>query len=387
MNETYEKLPGGYFMGGFLAGRQRGQLWLGSDHLLHLRLSAYSEEARRIFLRDIELITVSPSRDRAIGTAIMLCMVAAPSLLLFGLALGIGIEQPSGAFFMAFATALSGGGIGYNVWFWLQGPIGRVHVHTRVNREELLALRYLRKADAALEILLPKIAEAQGRLEETPALQQAVGAFVPARSGALRVQRAASEKPVFQPGLHYLFFGYVILGEVFGVGEMLAPDSLLGMIGGYYLLAYAPIACVAIARQHRTNSAKFIRYTTWGIVALQSIQLIITAAVAFSISFNNPYEATDSSQVIAVINSSAWGQALTLGFAAMLSVLSLLGILELRRGGQEPPTKASHSAALDPPPLFPAGAWAELEPLAGEPVEAVETAPEMPAAERDESQP
>ncbi len=153
----YQKLPG--------KGRQKrrpfgfAKLYLGKDHLLCLYNSAYTEDYRRFYFKDIQAIVVAKNsrRDRLSATY----GVAALLSLLLAFLLG----GNWAVFFMILAFLLLIN-IGHNAY---QGATCTCRLYTAVSQEELPSLGRLKNAQKALDIIRPLIEASQGKLspEET----------------------------------------------------------------------------------------------------------------------------------------------------------------------------------------------------------------------------
>jgi len=357
VTQQYEKLPGGYRAVFTLSSRAHGTLWLGSDHVLLVRSTEFSETVRRVFLKDIELVTITPSRDRIwatllVGTWALLALLAGYGILY---AFDFGGGAPLAGFVASVLAAFAA----WTVWYWQQGPTGRVRIHTAVHSDDVLALTRLRKAEQAFAILLPKIAEVQGRMEDELLRREPEPerVWMPSRHAVAAPATEFKPKPRFKPGWHYAFYIWMIWGEVLSITALLVQTEFVTWLGGYHMLIYVAIAAGALTVQHRSNSSAMVRGITWAAIATQFAQFSIAGMYSFFIGMQNPLDPEALSRAQTALNASPAAQAMTVAFAAALTAMAVLGILELRRGGQGPlqeapapvPGPAKRTAA--PPPL------------------------------------
>lgn len=348
----YEKLPGGYRSVFSLSSRMHGTLWMGDDHLLHVRASEFNETVRRIFLKDIELITMTPNRERGWITSVLAVIALVVALWMGGIAYvvvnadpfwwSVTREAAAAGLFLAVLSL----GLALVAWYWLQGPIGRVYIHTAVHREEVLALRRLRQAEKTLQILLPRIEAVQGGLasllvQRAPEPERV---WLPSRFEVRPADNLKPKKP-FQRGWHYAFFSWVLWGETLSVVTLLVPSALIIWLSSYHLIVYVALAAVALARQHLQNSSLPIRVLTWAAIGLQFTQNSVTGLFSFFSEMYYAIEADAVEQAQQMYTASPVIQGLTVFFAAVLTIVALLGLLELRRGAQGRPF-----VAVVPPP-------------------------------------
>jgi hypothetical protein len=152
MEKDYQRLPG--------KGRKKksifgfARLYLGKDHLLCVYNSAYTEDYRRFYFRDIQSIVIGINTIRERLSARF--AGAALFLLLFAFWKG-GYWS---VFFMILACLFL-----LNALInWRRGPTCTCRIFTAASREELPSLGRLKNAMQVIEVLKPLIAERQGRL-------------------------------------------------------------------------------------------------------------------------------------------------------------------------------------------------------------------------------
>jgi hypothetical protein len=148
---VYDKLPGDFR--GFLT---RNTLWLGSDHLLLVDSSRFSETYKRFYLRDIQSIVVRKAPRFVVPYYWALLLVAALIALLVGWA-------PSrSAIFWTSVFVLAAVALYLYVASMFQSCT--CHLITRVNKVELTSLFRLRSAREFVARLAPRIIAVQGEL-------------------------------------------------------------------------------------------------------------------------------------------------------------------------------------------------------------------------------
>jgi hypothetical protein len=139
----------------------RSSLWLGSDHLLSVETTGYSEGYKRFYFRDIQAITIRQTKRHQVWTMILMILIGALGVI------AALVHEPAawwvlGSFAAFFAIPL--------IVNFARGPASICHLRTAVQTEELPSLSRVRRAQRILARLRPLIAEAQGQLatEEIP---------------------------------------------------------------------------------------------------------------------------------------------------------------------------------------------------------------------------
>jgi len=152
-------------------------LWLGSDHLLCIDSSGFTEEYKRFYFRDIQAFTMYRTTRRLVSGILLSLPLA---LFLLGVASTYGDPTNESAFWTCavFAT-LFGALFLYNLF---AGTTVRTCLQTAVQTEELPPLNRWRRANKIINRLKPLIAEAQGvlpREEISERIQAAMAAATP----------------------------------------------------------------------------------------------------------------------------------------------------------------------------------------------------------------
>lgn len=258
----YRKLPGRGGRHGCLSLIiwTRASLWMGSDHLLSVLNTGYSEEYRRFFYRDIQAIAVTQTkrgRNQVIG-------LLAVGLLFFFLSMAV----PASA--MPFFWVLAGLPVVLALVNWLRGPTCRTFLLTAVSREELLSLGRIRAAEKALDILKPVIEKAQGRLSsadlagmsESAVRQETLlpePAFAPQRQAA--GQKTLSAKPAahYNGRWHEIVFTLLLLSGLLDIGLLLVRNLALSLVSTLLLWAATIVSIVALVKQHESAMRGWLR--------------------------------------------------------------------------------------------------------------------------------
>jgi hypothetical protein len=152
----------------FAAFATRSSLWLGNDHLLSVDSTGYTEEYKRFYFRDIQVVTIRKTKRRVVwnwvlGTAIVLCLPGLATVLFSDARSEMGAFVMWGIFASLFAVPLLINNI--------LGPTCACQLRTAVQIEELPSLCRVRRARKVLNRIRPLIAAVQGQLapEEIPA--------------------------------------------------------------------------------------------------------------------------------------------------------------------------------------------------------------------------
>lgn len=152
----------------------RSTLLLGSDHILKVESTIFSEDYKRFFFRDIQSITIRTNRRLQLWNVVLVGLLA--------LTLAEGFFDTSTwnawAITMVIMGSISAMLLVVNNVF---GTSCDVLIQTAVQNDILTPLSRVKRANKALERLRPLITQAQGQL--------------PAEELALRLRELAASKP------------------------------------------------------------------------------------------------------------------------------------------------------------------------------------------------
>ncbi len=146
-------------------------LWLGEDHLVHVRgegfVQAYTEDYRRYRYRDIQAFTITPTSRVWLFLLYILCAVFFLSLLA-----AIVTAREPGAM-SGFTVSMLGVLAVFAGWFlfllarhWILGPTCRCDIHTSLKSERIRPITRLHQARQSLDTISGKISAAQADLEK-----------------------------------------------------------------------------------------------------------------------------------------------------------------------------------------------------------------------------
>jgi hypothetical protein len=165
----------------------RSTLLLGSDHILKVESTIFSEDYKRFFFRDIQSITIRTNRRWELWNVVLVALL--------GLALLEGFFDA--ATWNAWAIIMMIMASTAAVLLVLNNVFGKscdVRIQTAVQNDILTPLSRVKRANMALERLRPLIIQAQGQL--------------PAEEAALRLRELAASKsgtitPAAQPDIEH----------------------------------------------------------------------------------------------------------------------------------------------------------------------------------------
>lgn len=168
-----------------IVSTSRTSLWLGKDHLLQIDSSGYTENYKRFYFRDIQVLA-SCRTDTWLYQAVGLTGAAC----LFDLIAIVG----GGPIIAWIFGSLGGLFVTFLVFHLLAGPTSKCYLRTAVQTEQLVSINRLRKARKVFNALRPLINKAQGELPGQPATSP----DQPAPPVILSPPRPSSE-PVAEP--------------------------------------------------------------------------------------------------------------------------------------------------------------------------------------------
>jgi hypothetical protein len=180
--------------GFFAFSPARSSLWLGSDHVLCIDSTGYTETYKRFYFRDIQAVILCKTAHWRIWA--LAFGVLAGLFTLFALV----VNDTVLSYILGTLAALSGLGSGLQL---AAGPTCICRLRTAVQTEELPALNRIRRARNILARLRPLIATAQGELsalEVATRFQQELAAAAAGEASAAG-EPSAPEDPGVPPQL------------------------------------------------------------------------------------------------------------------------------------------------------------------------------------------
>ena len=233
-------------------------LWLGSDHLLQVTNSYFTEDYQRFYYRDIQAIIVCKT-DRATVLNTIYLVIAVPSALvaIFSDTLGIVIGSiVSGLFFLAFLMN------------FVRGATCRCVLRTAVQNEQLISLDRLRLARKTIHRLRPLIESAQAQHAQTDPLPGASAeSALPVQplSAPLPTATVPVEKPKpHETGtVHAATFVLLSIVGLLSSASLMYNHVVLTLLLIAALLAAGACTFVALVRQHGSDIGKELARTLW----------------------------------------------------------------------------------------------------------------------------
>jgi hypothetical protein len=281
--KQYRRLPGGRL--------HRHALWQGSDHLLHVRRRAFSEEYTRFFFRDIQAVLFHQTGTWKILAAI------------FGVLAGLTgwfalLSDTLG--FQIFWWALFGIFGGLTLGNWLLGPTCRCYLVTAVSRYHLPGLKRTRTVKNVMQRLRRLIQDAQRDIqidttepaESSPPTASSGNPFYLRTSPAINPVET-SQKPVkqYKGTVHLLLFWLLLLSAT-ATGISLFLYNV-GLIILYWISVLSVSLCVIIAliKQHGANMTSALKGITWGTFGYVAVSYITGYAFFMMVTIKSALDA------------------------------------------------------------------------------------------------
>src|SRR5688572_1401996 len=163
-------------------------LWQGKDHLLLCSSTSFSQDYRRFYYSDIQVITVRRTVTREVRSIFLVALAGVFGLIAFQ--------------FQDWGRDVLGALAGFLLFFalvdWLRGPTCVCHLRTAIQTMHLSSLNRLRTARKTMARLKPLIYEAQGTLT-TEEIQNNMAATAEANSSLSKVVRPAPSSTAMPP--------------------------------------------------------------------------------------------------------------------------------------------------------------------------------------------
>ena len=195
-DKQYKRLTRGYPRSGFaVAFASRVSLWLGSDHLLQVDNSGYTETYKRFHFQDIQAIIVRKTKRFMIWNVILALPACASLLAMLPNLNGPHRSEPM--------TITCGVIAGLFLFFLLinlaLGPTCTCLLQTAVQTEEIPALRRARKTRKILNRIYPLITAAQAGEVRPPIAPTAGAAAPPAETPPIKMTPDPAPDPMVPP--------------------------------------------------------------------------------------------------------------------------------------------------------------------------------------------
>ncbi len=327
MRGTYKRLSGRRILSLGVVHR----LFAGPDHLLLLASTSFSETYKRFYYRDIQAIVTRKTRRGAAWNA-ALAIPAGISLLLAA------TRDPGGQGWAAFWWSCAVPFLLLLLMNWLRGPTCAVHLRTAVHLVELPTLGRLRSARKAVDLLKPRIAEAQGLLAPE-AMPLAVPEGPPGGLSPVPPPVPAAVPPVPDTGRAHEFLFYALLADgVCSIVSFQVRSPWVTLLGILPFIGVTAFLIAAMIRQRQRAVHPSLRKTLWAAVAYWSVNVVLGYAVSFAVIMRNPDIAQDQWKLIKVVASIRPTDSAFAMFAHLFGIvcplaLGLAGLAALLRYG------------------------------------------------------
>jgi hypothetical protein len=236
---------------GFLA---RHRLWLGADHVLSVRRSAFHEEYRRFYFADIQAVAVAELEREHSYYAYAITGMGGLAMLLI-----LSAHEAWAVLCGVIAIAMC-------VAAYLQ-PECTCYVTTRVSREPLPSLIRLNQARAVMETLRAEIEAVQGKyVEGLPVLDRPVSP--PALTGYCN------------PRLHQLLFVAMIASIALLPLQFRRTSQAFEIWFGIVAVSIVALGVAVAIRQQGTQIARSVQ------------RIVLTAAALWGVGFGAAYIVT-----------------------------------------------------------------------------------------------
>jgi hypothetical protein len=240
--QRYERIPGSP---AFLS-QVRSELWWEGDHLLLVRRGSFTESYRRLYLADVQALSIRKTGTGRVVNAVAGAM--AVTCLVYGT--WAAIYQP-GAVPMVIAAVLLLPLAVTLVVNTALGPTCECHAKTAVQAVKLPSLSRLRTARRAMGMLKPLIEAAQGAIPAGDAGTQA--------TQALQALAEQGSPLAHQSGRFHQILCYLLLFDVVLCASHLAGIELDSVVALFWTLAGLVFAIGALVRQRNSDLGRGLR--------------------------------------------------------------------------------------------------------------------------------
>jgi hypothetical protein len=260
--QQYTRLPGQFR--GFL---RRHSLWIGSDHLLQVDSTRFSENYKRFYLRDIQSIIV---RKTPRGRIPYYWILLAAAAFLTGV---LGLENSRPYLFVPAFLLLAA----VLVYLYIAGMFQSCtcHLVTRVTNAELPSLFRLHAAGEFIDIVGPRITSVQGELpagwvERSASLEESATAADQNPAAPVDLLPAAQFS-----WINVLVFLLVLVDGAIAWMQLRSNDAgVMSTFNTLNLIALAVAASFSIVRLTRQKASRTLRSLVLG-------GLLVVAAVMY----------------------------------------------------------------------------------------------------------
>lgn len=247
----------------------RHDLWDGGDHLVVMRTSDYRETSRRLYYKDIQALTCSPTLTRWRVNAVCIAGLFFSFLLILGIrAYG---ENPLAPPTFYFALAIITPWLAALIVNTLRGPSCVCYVHTAVQSIELGSIRRLRVARRVFREIRQRIEGAQGKLDPAEAAarfrERTEATVLPSLSRTIRH---------YTGGRHAAAFAMMlVLSGVYLAGSQFPEQKWMPILASACFLVMASVLLLALGSQRGTALPLWFETYTWIAFVLGSAMFLV----------------------------------------------------------------------------------------------------------------
>lgn len=252
MNGTaYRKLPGASGM------LMKSKLWLGPDHVMHVRRSLFSEEYRRYYFRDIQAIVLTEKDSLA------LYLYALAGMLALGAGLLLYNRYPAWA-------AVTGVVSAFVAMIGWQYSDCICTLKTAVSNDVLRPLGRLRYARRSIALLREAVEDAQGAWpsDAQPPVQDGVAREETPIAPAIPVRHYAG-------GVHVWLFAVMLAAAASSAFEAFHRSTVVAVFDSAVGFGIIALVILAAIKQRRTDIPRAIRRVVVASAAWIGISFVV----------------------------------------------------------------------------------------------------------------
>lgn len=325
----------------------RQSLWLGDDHLLIVNNNSYTEEYRRLFLRDVQALLVRETRAGRVGNILLAIGVAAAALPLSA-GLMFGWPAPVNRVLGGIAGVM-GLGLAINT---VRGPTCTCTISTAVQTQTLFTLHRLRATRKVVPALRERIETVQGavtpeNIDWAAAATHVAGTSQHAVTSNAKPPRTGDRpaNKVISPRLHSIVFPLLLCDAVHSALSLVANTPALVVIGVLLGVTLIVLTALALARQRGSVLPVGVRRITWCSAGYLTVSYIVGSAFTTVYPLLHPDVAGNSWSLVGTVTAMDPMTSppllilliLSAGCSAILGTLGLLRLASYHRSTAIPP--------------------------------------------------
>ncbi|MCP4371724.1 MAG: hypothetical protein GY797_26940 [Deltaproteobacteria bacterium] len=271
--KEYTRLPGK--KKNFLIGYH--ELWMGTDHLLHIFSRFGIEDYKRFYFKDIQAVITRKTANGKIQNLILSVFCILFSLMALYLKGGWSVFNWSMAGLMAIFLVIN----------WLRGPTCVSHLQTAVQTEKLHSLYRLRSANKIMNRLRLLVEKAQGKLARED-IREKEGKVSTAIKSSVHSDTADLPTGQIEMKVHQLLFAILIIDGLVTSLDFFYNHVAITLFGTIITMAACVMVIMALVRQHKSTLKSSMRMITWISFAYLCLNIFIGYIFSFVVIFRNP---------------------------------------------------------------------------------------------------